>query len=47
MERAMVAMVPAMNNQRLPVISKRPNQSTPTTEPNVPGATGIRPTPKP
>ena len=43
----MAAMVPAMKSHRFPVMSNSPNQTTPSTEPNVPGPTGIRPTPKP
>ena len=40
----MPAMVPATNSHSLPVSSNSANQPTPSTEPNVPGATGIRPT---
>ena len=46
-EKARPASAPAAKSQRLPASSKSANHPTPTTEPNVPGATGIRPTPKP
>src|ERR1035438_6765132 len=46
-ERAMPAMVPAVNNHGLRVMSKSPNHTMPTNDPKVPGAKGIRPTPKP
>ena len=46
-EPANPAMAPAMRPQRLPLEISSANQNTPSTEPNVPGATGIRPKPKP